>query len=130
MVAVHKPRGRAVKDAQPRAKKKHEADVGLTHEPPQASHYDKAFTDPVLWKLIDEMFKQRALVRAYNRNQKKIREAFDMMQGVKNNDRIVIHQGDVESVPYIIKAAERSGGNFHIGSWTRIGVGSITKAKS
>lgn len=132
MVAAHKPRARAVKDAQPRPKRKHEADVPgvkVEDKPPQYGIDDKRFTEPVLYEHIAEMKRMQSAVRMYNRHQKSIREAFSLMQGIKDGDRIIIEKGTVDDPPYIIRAKERSGGGFEIGVWTRVGVGTITKAE-
>ena len=133
MVTATKPRARAVKDAQPRAKRKHEADtpaVQVTDDAPQYGIDDKRFTNPELYEHIAEMKRMQSAVRLYNRHQKSIREAFSLMAGIKDGDRIVIESGKVDEPPYIVRAKERRGGGFSIGAWTRIGVGTITKANS
>lgn len=141
-----KPRAKAVKDKQPRAKKKHEADaqIPMTKEiavtgptkggnkipPTQAGMFDHELTSGAMYDLIVEKHRLSGANKAYNKVQKEFRESFKTLckeMGIKDGARIRIISSNEDDPPYAMAAKLRKGGGHSVETWESLGAVDIHK---
>lgn len=141
MVASRKkatgPRSKAVRDKQPRPKKKQEADppsraLALVPNPSQAGMFDHELTSDAMYDLIASKHRLQDAARAYNKVQKEFRGSFKTLckeQKIKDGHRIRIQPMTVDDLhpPYSMAAKMRKGGGHSVETWESLGAVDIHK---